>query len=252
MFTPKRPDATCLIFERRSSPKRTGSSPPSPVFERPPMRFIAIASVSCASRESEPSDIAPVEKRLTISDAGSTSSSGMPPSARRGSAAGRVASSGAPTSAFTVGRVLLVRLRAAAAHGVLQQRDRLGVPLVVLAVAPPRVEPDDRQQLAAPRRDTRARAVRARPRRARRRPMPPIRDGVPREVPVDQLVREPDRLEDLRAAVRGDGRDPHLRDRLQEALADRLHGPLLRLLRVELEPPLGDELARSSRASGTG
>jgi hypothetical protein len=50
------------------------------VFDLPPSRFIAIASVSCASRESEPSDIAPVEKRLTISLAGSTSSSGTPPS----------------------------------------------------------------------------------------------------------------------------------------------------------------------------
>src|SRR6266568_1198768 len=85
MFTPKRPDATCLIAERRRSPfgsgvKRDGSSPPSPVFDLPPRRFIAIASVSCTSRPSEPSDIAPVEKRLTISAAGSTSSSGMPPS----------------------------------------------------------------------------------------------------------------------------------------------------------------------------
>ena len=40
------------------------------------MRFIAIASVVCASREIEPNDIAPVAKRLTISLAGSTSSSG--------------------------------------------------------------------------------------------------------------------------------------------------------------------------------
>ena len=47
------------------------------------MRFIATASVSCASREIEPSDIAPVEKRLTISAAGSTSSSGMPCSGKR-------------------------------------------------------------------------------------------------------------------------------------------------------------------------
>ena len=46
----------------------------------PPIRFIAIASVSCASREIEPSDIAPVANRFTISLAGSTSSSGMPPS----------------------------------------------------------------------------------------------------------------------------------------------------------------------------
>ena len=59
---------------------RSGSSPPSPVFERPPILFIAIARFSCASRESEPSDIAPVAKRLTISFAGSTSSIGTPPS----------------------------------------------------------------------------------------------------------------------------------------------------------------------------
>jgi hypothetical protein len=38
------------------------------------MRFIATASVACASVEIEPSDIAPVAKRLTISTAGSTSS----------------------------------------------------------------------------------------------------------------------------------------------------------------------------------
>ena len=86
--TPKRPDATCLIAERRESPfasgaKRSGSSPPSPVFERAPIRFIAIASVSCASREIEPSDIAPVANRFTISLAGSTSSSGTPPSAAK-------------------------------------------------------------------------------------------------------------------------------------------------------------------------
>ncbi len=79
MFTPKRPEATCLIAERRWSPlgsatNREGSSPPSPVFDLPPIRFIAIASVSCDSREIEPSDIAPVTKRLTISLAGSTSS----------------------------------------------------------------------------------------------------------------------------------------------------------------------------------
>jgi hypothetical protein len=47
--------------------KRRGSSPPSPVFDLPPMRFMAMASVVCASVEIEPSDIAPVAKRLTIS-----------------------------------------------------------------------------------------------------------------------------------------------------------------------------------------
>ncbi len=66
---------------RRQSPfgsrsKRASSSPPSPVLDRPPMRFIAIASVSCASLLMDPNDIAPVAKRFTISLAGSTSSIG--------------------------------------------------------------------------------------------------------------------------------------------------------------------------------
>ena len=34
--------------------KRSGSSPPSPVLDLPPSRFIAMASVSCASAEMEP------------------------------------------------------------------------------------------------------------------------------------------------------------------------------------------------------
>ena len=66
-----------MIAERRASAKRAGSSPPSPVFERPPISFIASASDSCASGEIEPSDIAPVAKRFMISVAGSTSSSGI-------------------------------------------------------------------------------------------------------------------------------------------------------------------------------
>ena len=53
-----------------------GSSPPSPVFDRPPSRFIAIASVSCASPLIEPYDIAPVENRFRIDSIGSTSSIG--------------------------------------------------------------------------------------------------------------------------------------------------------------------------------
>ena len=43
----------------------------------PPRRFMAMASVSWDSVEIDPSDIAPVAKRETISDAGSTSSSGI-------------------------------------------------------------------------------------------------------------------------------------------------------------------------------
>ena len=69
------------MAERLESPfgsrrKRSDSSPPSPVFDLPPMRFMAIAIVSCASREIEPKLMAPLEKRLTISAAGSTSSIG--------------------------------------------------------------------------------------------------------------------------------------------------------------------------------
>ena len=80
-MTPNRPDATCLMALRRESPlasgmKRAGSSPPSPVLLLPPMRFIAIASVSCASLLIDPYDIAPVLKRLRIASIGSTSSSG--------------------------------------------------------------------------------------------------------------------------------------------------------------------------------
>jgi hypothetical protein len=41
-----------------------------------PSRFIAIASVSCASSEIDPYDMAPVAKRRTIEETGSTSSTG--------------------------------------------------------------------------------------------------------------------------------------------------------------------------------
>jgi hypothetical protein len=59
LVTPNRPLATCLTAERRQSPlasgtNRPGSSPPSPVLDLPPSRFIAIASVSWASAEIDP------------------------------------------------------------------------------------------------------------------------------------------------------------------------------------------------------
>mmetsp|Transcript_117754 Transcript_117754/g.311112 ORF Transcript_117754/g.311112 Transcript_117754/m.311112 type:complete len:230 (+) Transcript_117754:324-1013(+) len=93
--TPKRPEATCLIFERTESVsnrshsaepifslpsftglKRSGSSPPSPVLLLPPARFIAMAMARWASSEMDPSEAAPVQKRLTMLAAGSTSSRG--------------------------------------------------------------------------------------------------------------------------------------------------------------------------------
>ena len=50
----------------------SGSSPPSPVFDLPPILFMAMASVVCASREILPKDMAPVANLFTILAAGST------------------------------------------------------------------------------------------------------------------------------------------------------------------------------------
>src|ERR1700749_4378803 len=68
LVTPNRPEATCLIAGFLLSPFGIGtygaeSSPPSPVLLLPPIRFIAMASVSWASPLMEPYDIAPDLKR---------------------------------------------------------------------------------------------------------------------------------------------------------------------------------------------
>ena len=47
------------------------------MLDLPPNRFMAIARVSCASREIEPYDMAPVLNRLTMSATDSTSSIGI-------------------------------------------------------------------------------------------------------------------------------------------------------------------------------
>ena len=102
------------------------------------MRFIAIASVSCASALIEPNDIAPVEKRLTIDATGSTSSSGT------GSAA--VFESHQPAQRRELLALIVDRARVfledrvlPAARRVLQLEHGLRVEQVVLAVAPPLV-----------------------------------------------------------------------------------------------------------------
>src|SRR6202000_914450 len=138
VVTPKRPEATCLIAERIESPfgiglKRSLSSPPSPVLDLPPIRFMAIASVVCASREIEPKLIAPGAKRLTMSLAGSTWSSGtglgLSPSPAlvllRGlepeQPAQREQALGLLVEDLGEGAVAVFGV---AAHGVLQGRDR--------------------------------------------------------------------------------------------------------------------------------
>ena len=80
-MTPKRPEAICLIFADGLSPfgsgwKWAGSSPPSPVSDLAPIRFIATLSALCASGPSAPSDMPGVTKRLRIEVMDSTSSSG--------------------------------------------------------------------------------------------------------------------------------------------------------------------------------
>ncbi len=152
-----------------------------------------------------------------------------------------------------LGRVLLVGLPAAGPHRVLEQRDRLRVPLVVLAARAPGVEPDHRQQLV------RRPGVGARVARERVLGDRPDADAAdPRggagEVPLDELRREADRLEDLRAAVGRHRRDAHLRHRLQQALGDPLDRPALRLLGGHPRRAGGRprRAGRASRASGTG
>ncbi len=79
VVTPKRPLATCLVLLDSEMPsttvwKRSESSPPSPVLERPPSLFMARQIASWASFESAPNDMAPATKCFTISLTGSTSS----------------------------------------------------------------------------------------------------------------------------------------------------------------------------------
>ena len=75
-------------------------------------------------------------------------------------------------------------------------------------------------------------------------PMPPIRDAVPGKWRVDQLGREADGLEDLRARVGLDRRDPHLRDRLEQALGDALDDAVLGLVDAHAvgQPAVLDQL----------
>ena len=79
--TPNRPDATCLILADGLSPfgsgwKCAGSSPPSPLSDFAPMRFIATFRVLCASGPKAPNDMPGVTKRLRIEVMDSTSSIG--------------------------------------------------------------------------------------------------------------------------------------------------------------------------------
>ncbi len=156
------------------------------------------------------------------------------------------------------------------AHRELQGGDRLRVPGVALAVAPPGVDAALGQQAgvgggqrrvldvlgkAAPvARGVGARVALERLAGELGQPDAADRRRGAAEVAVDQIAVEPDRLEHLGAAVGGDRRDPHLRHHLQQALADRLQQPLGGLGLGEAVGQLGAavEIGRSSRAAGRG
>src|SRR5580658_7332002 len=114
--------------------KRSASSPPSPVFDLPPMRFIAMARFSCASRLMLPKLIAPVEKRRTILAAGSASS--MPMAPWRGTMSQH------PRSALFVDGlcVACVRLGVFEADGAMKGGDRRRTPELPLAADTPEVD----------------------------------------------------------------------------------------------------------------
>jgi hypothetical protein len=116
-------------------------------------------------------------------------------------------------------RVLRVGLGAAVAHRVLQERDRLRVPLVVLAVAAPGVHAAHGQEVGVgPRVGARVLVERLAGERLEADAADPRRRAG--EVRLDELGRQADRLEDLGAVVGVDRRDAHLGDRLEQALGD--------------------------------
>ena len=151
------------------------------------------------------------------------------------------------------GRERRVALGALVAHGALQRGDDLGVPDVALAaqaigVDAARVElaAGERVLVAAP--DVRGDPLEADP------PDPRRRAG---EVAGDDVRREADALEQLRAAVGHHRRDAHLREHLEQALADRLHVARLGALgglRADLAggPLRSHEIERDVRVDGRG
>ena len=145
--------------------------------------------------------------------------------------------------------VLLEDVVAARPGGVLQPEHGLRVEQVQLALAAPLVLAAD---LAGCGGSTGRRCSAGRPRVCRRAtssastssPMPPRTGRGAGEVAVDQLLVEPDGLEDLRPVVGRDGRDAHLRHHLEHALAERLDEVAHRLVRSD--PGTSPRAARSS------
>jgi hypothetical protein len=139
--------------------------------------------------------------------------------------------------------VLVRRVTVPGPHRVLEQRDRLRVPHVVLAVPPPGVDAAHRQERRV--RRVPARVAVERLDGDRRQADAADAGGGAGEVALHHGAVEADRLEDLRAVVGLDRRDPHLGDRLEQPLAERLDDVALRVVDVvdARHPARGDELA---------
>ncbi|MBS1153851.1 MAG: hypothetical protein H6Q89_5549, partial [Myxococcaceae bacterium] len=156
---------------------------------------------------------------------------------------------GAQPLGLVVGDLLVVgvRLRVVGAGGVLQLRDRRRVPLVDLAAAAPLVAAAGDGDLEVERADPAEAAGVALGRFPAQlgQPDPFQPRGGAVEVAIDQRPVEADRLEDLRAAVRLHGADPHLRHDLQQPLVHRVNEVVLGRL-------FGDRdlLAAGERAHG--
>ena len=185
-----------------------------------------MASVSWASAEIEPKLIAPVQNRLTISLAGSTSSSGIGPplrarlelqqSAQRAAGAGVVVGVLGET---TVG------VGAVGAGGHLQIGDRLRVPHVAFAFGPPVELARDWAARAAGRRACCGIAERVAAQRFLGQHVEVDAldaAGGAGEAAVDHFVAQADRFEDLGALVALQRRDAHLGHHFEHALGDAL------------------------------
>ena len=164
--------------------------------------------------------------RWTIALTGSTSSIGT---GGRGSVAAELeepAQRHQPAGLLVDPRgVLLEHVVAAGPGGVLEPEDRVGVEQVRLALAAPLVLAAD-EQLAVRLPDAVGRVGGRVPGRGLggddvEADAAELADRAGEEL-VDEVLGQADRLEDLGAAVGGDGRDAHLGHHLEHALAERL------------------------------
>ena len=204
--------------------------------------------------EIEPSDIAPVAKRLTISAAGSTSSSGI--ALRRIDPELEQAAQRHVAAALVVDdlRVFLVGVELVRARAVLQLGDRVGRPHVLLAARAPGVLAAGVQHLGQHRVVAEGGAVHAQRllRDLEHADAADLADAVPRKYLPTTLAVEADGLEQLRAAVRHVRADAHLGHDLGQALAHRLDVVVDRPCRPTARPAARRAARPASRARGTG